>query len=87
VQETAFYAYAAPEPPGFRDLAPQPTAAYYHAPMGLFVLPYAAVRTAPSPADDLLAFLHSTYDAAANLAGWDRPALERPAEGGQTPPA
>jgi uncharacterized protein DUF5996 len=77
VQETAFYAYAAPEPPGLRDCAPQPSAAYYQPQMSVFILPYAAVQTAPSPADDVLAFLHSTYDAAANLAGWDRPALER----------
>ena len=78
VQEAAFYAYAAPEPAGLRDLAMQPSAAYYHAPMGIFILPYDAVRTAASPVDTLLAFLNSTYDAAANLAGWDRPALERP---------
>jgi len=87
VQETAFYAYAAPEPPGLRDLAPQPAAAYYQPQMGIFILPYAAVRTAPSPVDALLAFLHSTYDAAANLAGWDRPALEQPADVSQSPPA
>src|SRR5205814_6852727 len=79
VQEAAFYAYAAPEPAGFRDIAPQPSAAYYHAPMGIFILPYAAVRAAPSPDDAVMAFLQGTYDAAANLAGWDRKALERPA--------
>jgi len=79
VQETAFYAYAAPEPPGLRDLAPQPSAAYYQPQMGIFILPYAAVRAAPSPGEALLTFLHSTYDAAANLAGWDRPVLEQPA--------
>jgi len=78
VQEAAFYAYAAPEPAGFRDIAPQPSAAYYHATMGIFILPYAAVRAAPSPDDAVMAFLHGTYDAAANLAGWDRKALERP---------
>ena len=81
VQQAAFYAYAAPEPAGLRDLVPQPSAVYYHPPMGIFILPYAAVRTASSPVDALLAFLQSTYDAAADLAGWDRPALERPAEG------
>jgi hypothetical protein len=78
VQEAAFYAYAAPEPAGLRDLTPQPSTAYYHAQMGEFILPYAAIRTAASPVDALLAFLHSTYDAAAGLAGWDRAALERP---------
>ena len=79
--------YTGTEPPGLRDLAPQPGAAYYQPQMGIFILPYAAVRTAPSPVDALLAFLHSTYDAAANLARWDRPALEQPADVSQTPPA
>src|SRR5207245_254790 len=78
VKEAAFDAYAAPEPAGLRHLVPKPSAVYYHAPMGIFVLPYAAVRTANSPADALLAFLQSTYDAAADLAHWDRAALERP---------
>ncbi len=47
--------------------------------MGVFILPYDAVRTAASPGDALLGFLRSTYDAAADLAKWDRAALERPA--------
>src|SRR6266704_213843 len=59
VQEAAFYAYAAPEPAGLRDLVPQPSSVYYHPPMGIFILPYAAVRTATSPVDALLAFLQS----------------------------
>src|SRR2546430_13751615 len=75
---TLFRSYAAPEPAGFRDLTPQPSAAYYHAPMGIFILPYAAVRAAPSPDDAVMAFLQGTYDAAAKLAAWDRKALERP---------
>src|SRR5229473_2909597 len=78
VQEAAFYAYAAPEPAGLREIALQPTAAYYHPPMGIFILPYAAVRAAPSPDDAVMTFLQGTYNAAANLAGWDRKALERP---------
>ena len=82
----AFYAYAAPEPAGLRDLVPQPSSVYYHPPMGIFILPYAAVRTATSPVDALLAFLQSTYDAAADLAHWDREALERPATSGAPPP-
>src|SRR6266513_2630717 len=75
----------APAPAGFRDLTPQPSAAYYHAPMGIFILPYAAVRAAPSPDDAVMAFLHGTYDAAANLAGWDRKALERPISDSASP--
>ncbi len=46
-----------------------------------FVLPYEALRAAPDPDEALLAFLQSTYDAAADLAGWDRKALERRGEG------
>jgi hypothetical protein len=77
VQEAAFYAYAAPEPAGFREARVQPEGATYNAQMGLFALPYDAVRTAAAPADRLRAFLESTYAAAANLAHWDRAALER----------
>jgi len=87
VQEAAFYAYAAPEPAGLRDLVPQPSSVYYHPPMGIFILPYAAVRTATSPVDAVLAFLQSTYDAAADLAHWDRAALERAAPSAAPPPA
>jgi hypothetical protein len=42
-----------------------------------FLLMYDDVRQAASPRDALLAFLQSTYEAAANLAKWDRKALER----------
>ncbi|HYO78740.1 MAG TPA: DUF5996 family protein, partial [Thermoanaerobaculia bacterium] len=41
------------------------------------MLPYEAVRTSASPDDTLMEFLQSTYDAAAELAKWDRAALER----------
>ncbi|HLA64921.1 MAG TPA: DUF5996 family protein [Rhodothermales bacterium] len=77
--EAAFYAYAYPEPEGFRDAPVEPAAAYFHADLGEFVLPYEAVRTAPDPDAALLAFLQTTYDAGADLAAWDRPALERSA--------
>jgi hypothetical protein len=78
VQEAAFYAYAAPEPAGLREVTPQPGAAYYEPRMNLFILPYAAVRAAAAPAEALLEFLESTYNEAAKLAGWDRASLERP---------
>jgi hypothetical protein len=78
VPEPAFYAYAVPEPEGFKQAAVAPAAAYYHKDLSEFVLPYEAVRTAVSPADDLMAFLVSTYDSAANLAAWSRSELERP---------
>ncbi len=77
VQEAAFYAYAAPEPDGFRATAMRPAGAYYEDSMRLWVLPYDAVRTAPSPDDALRAFFESTYDAGATLGGWNRADLER----------
>jgi hypothetical protein len=74
--EGAFYAYAYPEPSGFAGSAVEPAEAYYDADVGEFLLPYTAVRTASDPDQALLAFFQSTYDAAADLAGWDRAALE-----------
>ena len=77
----AFYAYAAPSPAGF-DAAPVlPEQAFYHRELGEFVLPYEAVRTADDPDRALVDFIDTTYSAAADLAGWDRAALERRAAG------
>jgi hypothetical protein len=78
--EPAFYSYAYPEPPGMPDAPVRPAAAGYQRALGEFVLPYAAVRSAPAPAADALAFLNSSYEAAADLARWDRGALERAGE-------
>jgi hypothetical protein len=75
--EAAFYAYAYPAPAGFNKQPVQPEAAYFHDKLGEFVLPYEAVRTANNPAQALLSFLQTTYDAAATLSHWDRHALER----------
>jgi hypothetical protein len=72
-----FYAYCAPEPAGFRSATVLPAEAYYDAKISEFLLPYDAVRNAPDPKSTLLDFLQSTYEAAANLAKWDRAALER----------
>ena len=72
----AFYSYAYPEPAGFRTAKVQPDAAFFSEALGEFILPYDAVRTAPDPDKALLAFLQSTYEAAANAANWDRAALE-----------
>jgi len=77
IQEPAFYAYAAPEPAGFKDARVQPTAAFYSKEMSEFFLPYEAVRTSPSPEGDLTAFLTTTYNAAADLGKWDCANLER----------
>jgi hypothetical protein len=73
----AFYAYAYPEPSGFPAAPVSPEGAFYSTDLKEFILPYDVVRTAPSPDDALLAFAQSTYEAAANLAKWDRSALER----------
>ena len=75
--EAAFYAYAYPEPEGFRTAEVSPREAYFHETLGEFVLPYEAVRSAADPDGALLAFLQSTYEAAADAAGWDRDRLER----------
>ena len=78
VPEPVFYAYAVPEPAGFKDARVQPDAAFYHAALGEFLLPYEAVRQSPSADDALSAFIESTYAAGATLGGWDRAVLERP---------
>ena len=75
--EPIFYSYAYPEPDGFRRANVQPNAARFDKELGEFVLPYADVRCAADPEAELLSFLNSTYEAAASLAEWDRPALER----------
>jgi hypothetical protein len=75
--EPAFYGYAVPEPSGLKEASVRPDAAYYHGELGEFILPYDAVRRAASPDEAILAFVDSTYDRAATLAGWDRAALER----------
>ncbi len=73
----AFYSYAYPEPEGFGSYEVRPAEAYYHNALGEFILPYEAVRKATDPDAALLDFLQSTYEAAAELANWDRKALER----------
>ena len=77
VEGAAFYAYAAPEPSGFAGYRARPAEAFYHPELHEFLLMYDDVRRAPSPKDSLLQFLQSTYEAAAILANWDRPNLER----------
>jgi Family of unknown function (DUF5996) len=77
IDEPVFYAYAYPEPDGFKDYPIQPSEAFYHTEIREFVLPYEVVRTAKSPEESLLSFLQSTYEAASTCAKWDRLALER----------
>lgn len=80
IQQPAFYAYAVPEPPGFKDALVRPAAGFYSKDLSEFLLPYEAVRTAASPEKELTAFLDSTYDRAAALAEWNRADLERKGE-------
>jgi hypothetical protein len=79
VLEPALYAYAVPEPVGFKDAKVRPGAAFFHRQLGEFILPYDAVRSAKAPAAAIRAFVDSTYEQGANLAKWDRPSLEREA--------
>jgi Family of unknown function (DUF5996) len=74
--EASFYAYAYPEPKDFGKWKVQPKEAYYHEQFQEFFLPYSAVRKSDSLDDMLLSFFQSTYEAAANLAKWDRASLE-----------
>ena len=73
----AFYSYAYPEPAGFREASVGPAGAFYSADLKEFILPYDDVRRAASPDAMLLEFLQTSYEAAADLAKWDRGALER----------
>ncbi len=75
-EEGSFYSYAYPEPAGFAEYPVQPEAAYYDADLGEFILPYRTVRTAADPDAIVLAFLQTTYEAAATTGDWDRSALE-----------
>jgi Family of unknown function (DUF5996) len=75
----AYYVYAYPEPEGYAATPLATAGASYERDLGQFILPYDAMRQAPEPEAALLGFLEETYVAAAELAGWDRKALERQA--------
>ena len=62
-----------------------PGGAFFDDRIGEFLLPYDAVRAAADPDAAVLAFLQSTYEAGADLGGWDRSILE-PAELPERPP-
>ena len=72
-----FYSYAYPTPDGFADATVRPSEASWSTDLGEFVLPYDVVRESDDPDATLLDFLQSTYEAAAELADWDRASLER----------
>jgi len=73
----AFYSYAYPEPAGFAQAPVKPEAAFYSNDLREFILAYDVVRQSEDPDATLLEFLQTTYEAAADLAAWDRRALER----------
>ena len=72
----ACYSYAYPEPEGFAKALIRPATAFYSSDLREFILPYDEVRNAKSPDAILLDFLQTTYEAAADLAKWDRTTLE-----------
>jgi hypothetical protein len=73
----AFYAYFAPAPGDLDRARVVPESAFFDAESGLFLLPYEIVRRTDDSAAMLLQFFESVYDAGADLANWDRVALER----------
>ena len=77
MREAAFYAYAAPEPAGFKTARVGPAGAFYSPDFNEFLITYENVRQAASPRAALLEFLQSTYEAGAELGGWNRIELER----------
>jgi hypothetical protein len=77
VKDAAFYAYAAPEPPGFKERRVRPAEAFYSNEKNEFFLMYDDIRSSDSPEQLLLDFCQSTYEAGAILGNWDRPNLER----------
>jgi len=70
-----FFSYAYPTPAGFAQAAVEPREAVWVDALGEWLLPYDAVRKAADPDAALLAFLTTSYRAAAALAKWD-PDLE-----------
>jgi hypothetical protein len=73
--EPFFYSYIYPEPDGYR--AAKVEHGRFDDSYGEYVLPYADVRMSDAPAAMVFDFLQSAYDSGANLAKWDRAALER----------
>jgi hypothetical protein len=71
-----YYSYAYPSPANLDQRQIEPARAGWSNELNEFVLPYDQVRSAASPETDLMLFLQSTYEAAADLAEWDRRSLE-----------
>jgi hypothetical protein len=77
IKEAAFYAYAVPEPAGFKEYRVRPAQTFYQPDKGEYFLMYDDVRRSENPAETLLDFCQSTYEAAAIAGKWDRANLER----------
>jgi hypothetical protein len=77
VKGPAFYAYSAPDPPGYGEQRVRPHVASYDGKLREFLLMYDDVRQSKSPGEEILDFAQSSYEAGAKLAGWDRASLER----------
>ena len=75
-QDAAFYSYAYPEPPGFREKPVSAKDAYFDPNLGEFLLPYARLRKSADPEAEIMGFLAATYEAAADNGKWDRANLE-----------
>jgi hypothetical protein len=73
--EPFFYSYVYPEPEGFRNA--KIAHGRFDDSFGEYVLSYADVRASAEPEHMLMEFFQSAYDAAADLAEWDRLSLER----------
>jgi len=73
----AFYCYAAPVPEGLSEAKVRPDGAGWDKALGEFVFKYDAVRALAAPEKAVMEFLESSYGAAADVAKWDRAALER----------
>jgi len=67
----AYYSFTFPEPPGIEKAAIQPRRAHWDNNLKLFILDYDDMRQAENPAEELLMFLKSSYQAGAEKAGWD----------------
>jgi hypothetical protein len=75
--EPMIYSYCYPEPQGFAAALVEPPEARWNTTLREFVLLYERLRLLENPGEKLLAFLRTTYAAAATLGKWDRGALER----------
>ncbi len=72
----AFYSYRYPQPDGFAERRVSPYRATFDRDLGLFVLREADLQELDHPEAAVMDFFKSTYEAGADLAGWDRAALE-----------